>query len=84
MNDNTRDTTRWIPIAQAAAILGSTPLNVLMHVKRGLLAGEEVDGGWLIDPETVAVLRSRRSDGELPSVCHSTCNRKSSRCASCA
>ena len=38
-----------MPIATVAEKLNSTQLNVLMHIKRGLLKGVEEDGVWFID-----------------------------------
>jgi len=47
MQDKT--TKDWLSLDEAAAELGSTRLNVLMHIKRGLLPAQEVDGEWRID-----------------------------------
>lgn len=37
-----------LSVAAVANVLKTTPLNVLMHIKRGLLSGEEVDGVWYV------------------------------------
>jgi hypothetical protein len=42
------ETTPSVSLAVAAARMKTTPLNVLMHVKRGLLVGEEQDGVWSV------------------------------------
>jgi hypothetical protein len=68
-------TERWIPLVRAAELLGSTPLNVLMHVKRGLLSGVEREAGWLIDPNSLALLLGRRKVGEVLAVCRSGCTK---------
>lgn len=69
-----------ISLDEAASRLQSTPLNVLMHIKRGLLAGVEIDDSWWIE---VASLESFLADREEPSmaqVCQSSCAHK---CPSC-
>ncbi len=38
-----------LPIGEAASQMKSTDLNVLMHVKRGLIKGEEIDGEWFVE-----------------------------------
>jgi hypothetical protein len=63
-------------------MMQTTPLNVLMHIKRGLLVGREQEGGWLVDPESLAALLSKRAAGELPTVCQSGCS-KNHGCPSC-
>lgn len=42
-----------IPIEEAARLLGTTPVNVLMNLKRGLLQGEEVDGSWFVSQASI-------------------------------
>jgi len=74
----------WVPLPEAAEVLGTTPLNVLMHVKRGLLAGVEQESGWLVDPESLANLLKRRQAGAVPSVCASGCAKKTATCGGCA
>jgi hypothetical protein len=73
----------WVPVAVAAQLLGTTPLNVLIHIKRGLLAGVERESGWLVDSESLAALVGRRRAGEVTAVCQSGCGKKASGCGSC-
>lgn len=73
----------WMSLAQAAEALGSTPLNVLMHIKRGLLTGQERAGDWQVDPESVATLLRRRQEGNLSAVCRSGCAKQAGGCGSC-
>jgi hypothetical protein len=82
MKSDGHDVAGWTPVAEAAQIMGTTPLNVLMHIKRGLLVGIEEEGGWLIDPESLAALLGKRAAGELPAVCPSGCS-KNHGCQSC-
>lgn len=44
---------RWISIDDAARKLGTTGLNVLMHIKRGQLLGREESGGWLVEESSL-------------------------------
>jgi hypothetical protein len=74
----------WVPIAQAAEKLGTTPLNVLMHIKRGLLCGEDDQGVWRVEAQSLAALLHRRSEEAAPVVCQSACSRKTGGCGSCA
>lgn len=74
----------WFSLAQASEVLGSTPLNVLMHIKRGLLTGLERNGDWQVDPDSLATLISKRGEGNVPAVCQSGCAKKADGCRSCA
>jgi len=47
MSENT-----LLPISEVAKQMKSTELNVLMHIKRGLIKGEELDGEWFVDQES--------------------------------
>lgn len=52
-----------MPINDVAQVLETTPLNVLMHVKRGLLEGDEGADGWMISGASLIVFMAR-SDGK--------------------
>lgn len=82
MNNDSHVVENWMPIAEAAPLLGTTPLNVLMHIKRGFLLGEERDGEWLVDAASLVALVRKRSAGEVPAVCQSGCS-KAHGCQSC-
>lgn len=47
------ETTQYLAIDQVAAQLKTTELNVLMHIKRGLLNGQEQDGRWVIAADSL-------------------------------
>ncbi len=49
MSDNT-----LLSISEVAKQMKSTELNVLMHVKRGLIKGEEVEGEWFVSQASLA------------------------------
>lgn len=39
---------KLVAMDDAARQLNTTPLNVLMHIKRGLLKGQECDSQWFV------------------------------------
>ena len=84
MSTERHDDADLVPIAMAARTMGTTPLNVLMHIKRGFLLGEERDGEWLVGAASLAELVRKREAGELPVVCQSGCGKKASGCGSCS
>ncbi len=81
---NNHEFTHWLSLEEAAQKLGSTPLNVLMHIKRGLLVGADPEGSWVVDPASLEELLSKREDGEVPQVCKSGCGKKAGGCGSCS
>lgn len=83
MKSDRHDVTGWTPVAEVAQRLGTTPLNVLMHIKRGLLTGREQEGGWLVDPQSLEALLRKRDAGELPALCRSGCGKPAGGCGSC-
>lgn len=68
--------TQMLPIAEAAQRLQTTPLNVLMHIKRGLLKGVEENGAWLVDGAGLDALQARTGGGKAADVCASQCAKK--------
>lgn len=72
-----------LTVAEAAAALKTTPTAILMLLRRGELIGQEVAGGWEVEPESLNALCSTRQ-GDTPLVeCRSSCASKSGGCASC-
>jgi hypothetical protein len=65
-----------ITITEAARRLQTTPLNVLMHIKRGLLKGVEENGVWLVDCVSLGGLQARTGGGKAHDVCASACSKK--------
>jgi len=76
------DKKQWFTLAQAAETMGSTPLNVLMHLKRGLLVGEEYADGWRVEAQSLADLIRKRGETGTPTLCASGCS-KTHGCKSC-
>lgn len=68
--------TQTITLAQAADTLKTTPLNVLMHIKRGLLVGTEEDGIWAINQDSLDALVAKTGGGKADDVCASDCAKK--------
>lgn len=83
MKSETCESNTWLPLVSAAEQLGSTPLNVLMHIKRGLLVGREGAAGWLVDADSLGALLARRQAGAAPTVCRSGCGKPARSCGNC-
>jgi hypothetical protein len=75
---------KWIPAAQAAEKLGTTSLNILMHIKRDLLFGVENDGVWLVESASLEALILKRTQGNVPDVCQRGCTKHAGGCGFCA
>ena len=69
-----------IDLDEAAIRLESTPLNVLMHIKRKLLRGEEIDGRWFVEVTSLENFLTERGNSPKENVCQSSCSHK---CPSC-
>lgn len=73
-----------LPIQDVAQALGTTPLNVLMHIKRGYLEGVEEPGGWTISGESLMVFMARNNGRKRQFVCASTCGKAGGCGGSCS
>ncbi len=73
---------KLLPAAQAAEEMGTTPLGVLMHLKRRLLDGVEKEGEWLVTRESLDRLLARAGGAEK-GLCRSACA-SASKCGGCA
>ena len=58
-----------LTVTEVATSMRTTPLNVMMHIKRGLLAGEEIDGTWYVPADSLASYLSDANRGSNGSVC---------------
>lgn len=74
--DNVTLNEQMLPITEAARLLHSTPLNVLMHIKKGLLVGVETNCGWEVSRESLETLLARTGGGKASNVCASGCGGK--------
>ena len=73
-----------LPIQEVAQALGTTPLNVLMHIKRGYLEGVEEEGGWTISGESLMVFMARDSGRKRQFVCATSCSKGAGCGGSCS
>jgi hypothetical protein len=65
-----------VPISIVAETLKTTHLNVLMHIKRGMLTGTEEEGTWMIDKASLEALIEGTGGGKADDVCASGCTKK--------
>jgi hypothetical protein len=65
-----------VSITMVAEILNTTPLNVLMHVKRGMLDGTEEEGIWMIDKASLDAFVAETGGSKADDVCASGCAKK--------
>lgn len=72
-----------LPVAEAARLLQTTPLNVLMHIKRGLLKGSERDGAWLVERASLEALLASNDGDKTASLCARQCAKKTSCAGGC-
>lgn len=73
---------QWMTIDAAAEAMNSTPLNVLMHVKRGLIHGVEHDNQWLVDRQDVETIVAKSGGRKMDTVFSGHC-RKHKQCSGC-
>ncbi|HEX9777776.1 MAG TPA: hypothetical protein VGA63_06465 [Geopsychrobacteraceae bacterium] len=67
----------------AAQRLNTTPLNVLMHIKRGLLKGQEFDGGWFVLADSLERFIAENGGEKSAALCRKGCSGNSSCASSC-
>jgi len=77
-----QSTSADMSVDEVAEALGTTPLNVLLFIKRGLLAGREVQDGWVVDGESFAAFRDSEAGQAGRAPCRSACSRAGG-CGSC-
>ncbi len=62
-----------LPLAEAAEAMNTTAVNVMIHIKRGLLSGEEVEGEWYVLADSLASFLDDPNRGSNGSICKSHC-----------
>ena len=75
---------QMITITAVAERMQTTPLNVLMHIKRGWLNGQEDDGKWMIDSSSLDKLLAKTGGSKAEDVCASGCSKKHSCGGGCS
>lgn len=63
---------------RAAEQLNTTPLNILMHIKRGLLKGQECDGAWYVLSDSLERFAAENGGTKSDHLCRKTCSCSSS------
>jgi hypothetical protein len=75
---------KYISLQDTARLLSTTPLNILMHVKRGLLEGVEENGSWMIDGRSLEDMLKKTGGGKAEGVCVSGCDGKHACSGGCS
>jgi hypothetical protein len=73
-----------LPVTEAAQILQTTPLNILMHIKRGLLKGHEKDGQWQVQKASLDALLRKTGGKKADDICTSGCAQKHACSGGCS
>ncbi|PNU18951.1 hypothetical protein C2E25_15100 [Geothermobacter hydrogeniphilus] len=73
-----------MPLAEVAQVLETTELNVLMHIKRGLLDGREEEGGWSVSRESLLIFMARNDGHRKVDLCRSACSQAGGCGGSCS
>ena len=64
-----------ISAQEAAEKLNTTPLNILMHIKRGMLKGQECEGTWFVLSDSLERFAVEYGGGKSNKVCkNKTCS----------
>ena len=66
-------TMQLVLLDDAAERMETTELNVLMHLKRGFLAGEEKHGQWYVYETSLKDFLVANSNSKVEVVCQSSC-----------
>jgi len=82
MTEETKGT-GMVPAAEAAKAMQTTVLSVMMHIKRKLLEGYEIDGAWYVSAESLAGFLAENEGKTKPVVCQTGCAAKKGGCSSC-
>lgn len=69
------ETIELVSAMEAAAVLGTTRLRVMMLIKEGMLKGVEHGGEWLVDRESLACFKAHGGDATAKRTCRSSCGR---------
>lgn len=60
-----------LTVNEVAIAMKTTSMSVMMHIKRGLLAGEEIDGTWFVPADSLASYLSEAGGAAQGSLCKS-------------
>ncbi len=71
-----KEQVEWLTVAVVAKRMNTTSLNVLMHIKRGLLLGVEEDSIWMVDGQSLDALLAKTGGDKAEDLCASSCTNK--------
>jgi len=74
---------KMVAVEEAAKAMQTTVLSVMMHIKRKLLEGRELDGRWYISAASLAAFLAQSGGESAPVVCRTGCAAKKGGCSSC-
>ena len=69
-----------LSVAAVAATLETTTMSVMMHIKRGLIKGEEIDGCWYVAADSLAAYQGQADGAARGELCKSSCKHGCSSC----
>lgn len=72
-----------VAVDAAAMAMQTTVLNVMMHIKRRLLEGQELDGAWYVSAASLAAFLAQNNRQAAQVVCQTGCAAKKGGCAAC-
>jgi len=62
-----------VPAMEAAELLGTTHLRILMLIKEGVLKGGQDGGEWFVTHDSLDCFRKHGGDVRTVSTCRSSC-----------
>jgi len=68
------ESTNMLTVEESAEALATTATKILMLLKSGSLKGEEREGTWFIDADSLACAQSHGIDMKMAKGCASYCN----------
>ncbi|MBN1959110.1 MAG: hypothetical protein JXQ81_07925 [Desulfuromonadales bacterium] len=71
-----------LSLEETASRMNTTKVNVLMHLKQGHIAGEEIDGEWVVAASSVKKFLAAGETFHTPVICQSSCRNR--HCGSCS
>lgn len=63
-----------LTVELSAETLGTTPTKILMLLKKGELKGQEIEGKWYVEADSLACCKSHGIDMKATNGCASYCN----------
>ncbi|MGD0843171.1 MAG: hypothetical protein ABSA06_02250 [Geobacteraceae bacterium] len=67
------DTGETVPVTEAAELLGTTHLRILMLIKEGVLKGGQDGSEWFVTRDSLDCFRKHGGDVRAESTCRSSC-----------